>query len=56
MPWKAFEIHATEHKLILIVDEGKLMTAPGFEKHDKWPDFPDGFVKVPGTLSAVPEP
>ena len=41
MPWKAFEFHATEHKLILNVDKEKLKSAPGFEKDDKWPDFSD---------------
>ena len=39
MPWKVFEFHATERKLILNVDKEKLKTAPGFEKDDKWLDF-----------------
>jgi hypothetical protein len=41
MPWKAFEFHATERKLMLNVGKEKLKTAPGFEKDDKWPDFSD---------------
>jgi hypothetical protein len=35
LPWKAFEFHATEHKLVLNVDKEKLKTAHGFEKGDK---------------------
>jgi hypothetical protein len=32
MPWKAFEFHATEHKLISNVDKEKLTTAAVFDK------------------------
>jgi sporulation protein YlmC with PRC-barrel domain len=41
MPWEAFEFSATENKLILNAEKGKLKAAPGFEKDDKWPDFLD---------------
>jgi hypothetical protein len=41
MPWRAFEFHATERKLILNADKEKLKTAPGFAKDDKWPDCSD---------------
>ncbi len=48
MPWKVFEFHATEHKLILNVDREKLKTAPGFQKDDDWPDFSDTLLIRPG--------
>jgi hypothetical protein len=41
LPWKTFEFHATEYKLILNVDKEKLKTAPVFDKDTQWPDFSD---------------
>ena len=41
LPWKAFELHATEHKLIVNVDKEKMKTAPVFDKGTQGLDFSD---------------
>lgn len=40
VPWKAFEISPTDHRVVLGVDKEKLKNAPGFDQ-DHWPDFAD---------------